>query len=128
MHNFSCAFDSKRLKNPISVTYFSNGEKLKFRKTELVLENDYFDCGGKGINRDFQKILKSENHHQIKLILKETSSLVNNATIETLVDVEIASIRREYKIPVTVKNNGTTLINGNLKVRLSDYNLCTSSN
>ncbi|GAA4302480.1 YceI family protein [Aestuariibaculum suncheonense] len=120
---FSCVFDSKRLKNPISVTYFSNGQKLKFKETALVLDNGCFDCGGKGINRDFQKILKSETYPQIKLILKETSSLEDKSDVQTLVDVEIAGIKKEYKIPVTVRNNGTTLINGGLKVCLSDYNL-----
>ena len=120
VNSFSCAFDSKRLNNPISVTYFSNGEKLKFRETELILDNYCFDCGSKGINKDFQKILKSDNHPQIKLILKETSSLENNKNFETIVDVEIAGIKREYKIPVAVKKNS---INGGLKMRLSDFNL-----
>lgn len=123
VNSFSCVFDSKRLKNPVSVTYFSNGDKFKFKETALVLDNGCFDCGGKGINRDFQKILKSESYPQIKLILKETSSLEDKDNVQTLVDVEIAGIKREYKIPVTVKKNTGTLISGGLKIRLSDYNL-----
>ncbi|MBP0905393.1 YceI family protein [Mariniflexile gromovii] len=121
--NFSCVFNINKFKNPIQVTYHLKSDKMVFNKTALILETDCFDCGGKAINSDFQKILKADRYPQIKLYLKEISQIENTLDVHALVNIEIAGITKSYKIPVKVKNNETLRIAGDLRISLSDYNL-----
>ncbi|MBD0833327.1 YceI family protein [Aestuariibaculum sediminum] len=123
VHAFKCVFDSKRIENPVSVTYFSQGDRLKFKETALILNSGCFDCGGKGINKDFKSILKAETYPEIKLILKETFGLNQKKNLQTLVDVEIAGITNEYKIPVKVNDSDKLQVIGTLTLCLSDFNL-----
>lgn len=121
--NFSCVFNVNKFRNPIQVTYRMEGGKMAFHKTVLILDNDCFDCGGKAINSDFQKILKSDKHPQIKLYLKEISQIENSINVHALVNIEIAGISKGYKIPVKVKNKESLYISGNLALSLADYKL-----
>jgi hypothetical protein len=123
VNTFTCGFNINKFKNPIPVVYYLEGDKVTFSKTALVLDNDCFDCGGKGINSDFQKILKSDNHPQIFLLLKEISQLENSSDIQALIDIEIAGITKNYKIPVKIKKNNSLLLTGNLSLNLSDFQI-----
>ncbi|MEN3324390.1 hypothetical protein VP395_11680 [Mariniflexile soesokkakense] len=123
VNTFSCAFNINKFKNPIQVFYKVEEGEIVFNKTALVLDNNCFDCGGKGINSDFQKILKSEKHPQIILSLKEISQLENKLEVKALVDIQIAGITKGYKIPVKVKKNNGILVTGDLAISLADYDL-----
>ena len=120
---FSCIFNINKFKNPISVVYQIENDKIKFNKTALILDTACFDCGGKAINSDFRKILKSDSHPQLFLLLKEISQLENNSDVQASIDIEIAGITKGYKIPVKVKNNKGILITGDLGISLADYKL-----
>lgn len=123
VNSFQCVFNTQKLKNPVSVSYVLASGKLKFKETALVLDNYCFDCGGKGINRDFQSILQTNHYPQIRLILKEITELNRNNKVQTLVDVEIAGVKNEYLIPVKIKKEAHTIIEGSLNLNLSDYKL-----
>lgn len=123
VNTFSCVFNINKFKNPIHVNYGVEGGKMVFKKTALVLDNNCFDCGGKGINSDFQKILKSDKYPQITLFLKEITPLENTLDVQASINIEIAGIVKAYKIPVKVKKNNDMLITGDLAISLDDYGL-----
>lgn len=120
---FSCVFNINKFKNPIQVNYYMDGDKMAFNKTALILETSCFDCGGKAINSDFQKILKSDKYPQITLFLKEISQIENTLDFQALVNIDVAGITKTYKIPVKFKKNNDMLITGNLAISAADHNL-----
>lgn len=123
VNTFSCVFNINKFKNPIQVNYHVEGGKMIFNKTALVLDNNCFDCGGEGINSDFQKILKSDKYPQITLFLKETTLFENKLDVQASINIEIAGIVKGYKIPIKVKKNNDMLITGDLAISLYDYGL-----
>ncbi|MDO7171725.1 YceI family protein [Mariniflexile sp. AS56] len=122
---FSCAFNTNKFKNPMQVFYELDGGNMVFSKTALILENNCFDCGGNAINKDFQKILKSNKHPQIILLLKEIIPAENKMNVQASITIEIGGVTKGYKIPIKIKNVDGLLISGDLDIRLSDYNLET---
>lgn len=123
VNTFSCGFNINKFKNPIPVIYFIEDDKIIFNKTGLVLDTNCFDCGGKSINTDFQKILKSDKYPQIFLFLKEIKLIENNADIQASIDIQIAGLTKSYKVPLKIKNNNKLLITGDLSLNLSDFNI-----
>ena len=125
VNSFNCGYKINKFKNPIPVTYYLEGDKIRFNKTVLILDNIFFDCGGKGINSDFQKILKSDKYPQIFLFLKEISQIENSSDVHASIDIQMAGLTKNYKVPVEVKNNNNLLITGDMALKLSDFNLET---
>ncbi|MCM4166610.1 hypothetical protein DHD08_02835 [Arenibacter sp. H213] len=64
---FSCDFDIDRLKGPIPVNYEKIGGKYIFKKAILVFNKQGFDCGVRGVSRDFHDLLKSGKYPRILL-------------------------------------------------------------
>jgi polyisoprenoid-binding protein YceI len=122
INSFSCHYSIDKIKNPIPVNYHHNNGSITFSKTLLTLDNVYFDCGGKAINNDFNKILKSKEHPQILLSLQEINP-INTTTIEATLAIAIAGTTKTHKIPVNFQQNENILVSGNLSISLSDYNL-----
>lgn len=125
VNTFTCRFNINKFKNPIPVIYYLEGDKISFNKTALILDNNCFDCGGKGINSDFQKILKSDEHPQIFLFLKEISQIENGKDVYTSIDIQMAGLTKNFKVPVKIKKNNNLVITGDLALKLSDFNLET---
>jgi len=123
VNTFTCLFDIEKLKNPIPVVYHMENGKMQFNKTALILDNVCFDCGGKAINNDFQKLLKSDKNPQILLFLKELSNVENKEDTHAVIEIQMAGITKTYRIPVKIKKNNKLLITGDLALNLSDYNI-----
>ncbi|WP_242085231.1 YceI family protein [Aestuariivivens sediminis] len=124
INRFTCDFDVNKLKNPIEVIYYLKHNKMVFNKTVLVLENECFDCGGKALNNDLQKILKTNQYPQITLFLNEISELeAHSDNILANIDITIAGINKNYKVPLTFKKDKGMLITGDLTLSMQDYNL-----
>lgn len=122
--SFTCKFDVGRLKNPIQVFYKNVGTRMVFDRTVLILDNHCFDCGGKGLNKDLQEILKTGEHPEIKLFLNEINDLDGQSDdMLCKLDIEIAGVTKNHEVPVKIRKNGELLITGDLTVSMSDYNL-----
>ena len=124
INDFTCRFDVNQLKNPIQVLFEKEGDKFIFKKTALVLENSCFDCGGKGINSDFQKILKTDEHPKIFIFLKELkTNVVSGSKVLAHVDIEIAGVAKAYKIPVTINGINNMVVSGNVNISLKHFKM-----
>ncbi len=121
---FDCEFNVTKLKNPIPVFFEIKDHKMVFKKTELVLENACFDCGNKGMNKDFQELLKSNEHPYIFLKLKELENIYNeNSFLQATIELEIAGIIKEYQIPVTLEGKNDLFVKGLLELNICDFNI-----
>lgn len=124
VNKFDCVYNVQKLKDPISVFYEIENNKMVFKKTELVLENTCFDCGNKAINKDFQELLKSENHPNIFLKLKEIERLhENDSVLHTTLEIEIAGKTKEYQIALVSKNEKDLIVKGILFLNIRDFEI-----
>ncbi|SFZ92427.1 hypothetical protein SAMN05428642_102718 [Flaviramulus basaltis] len=122
--NFKCEFNVLKLKNPIPVFFEKIDDRIVFHNTTLILDNVCFDCGGKGINNDFQDLLKSEIYPQTLIKLKEISQDSSNENqILAMLDISIAGVTKSYQMPVELKGNESLLIEGVLNLDICDFNL-----
>ena len=90
----------------------------------IYLVVDSFDCGKKGINRDFRNTLKSKVYPTIDVKLV-TVKYNSDGNISAEVAIYIAGVTQQYEVQleqITVEGEITQII-GNQKVRLSDFNI-----
>lgn len=123
VNTFKCDYDIVKLNKPIPVTFKKHGNKIKFEKTTLVLDNVNFDCGGIGINKDFHQLLKTKSHPQVFIKLKEIINDKNDGLVHALVDLEIAGITKPYTVPVALIEDENMSIKGVLALNIRDFNL-----
>ena len=122
--NFTCQFNISKLNNPIPVFYKGNKSSMVFNKTVLELENNCFDCGGKGINNDFQELLKSELYPKTYINLKEISIDDNNPScVFASINIHMAGATKSYTIPVELNQKENLHIKGILNLDICDFNL-----
>jgi hypothetical protein len=124
INSFKCCYNITKLENPISVSFESRDKNMVFQTTFLELENDCFDCGHKAINKDFNKLIKTELYPKIELKLiaiEQTSKLKN--TYNARVEIYIANCSNTYTFPIQVTEDEDFNIKGNLSLDLRDYNL-----
>ncbi len=90
----------------------------------LVLENSGFDCGGKGINRDFHGLLQSDIYPRIILRLKEIKLKPHKKnTADAIIEIEIAGIKNSYHMETEFQNEQDWHISGKLKLNINKFNL-----
>lgn len=122
--DFTCQYNIQNLNEPILIHYEKAHDLIRFEKSMLILENNGFDCGGKGINRDFHGLLQSDVYPKITLRLKEIKLEPNQKhKADALVEIEIAGSKNDYHMVTTVHNTEDWLISGRLKLNIRDFNL-----
>ena len=122
--SFRCDFDIDRIKESIPVHYAKIGRKYIFEKATLILNNQGFDCGNKGIKRDFHELLQSGEYPRILLRLNEIDTDISfPSVLNAIVEIKIAGNKNYYKIPVIIDENKTKCVSGVLKISLGDFNL-----
>lgn len=124
VNSFTCAYNTKNLTAPVAVQFEKKNNKVRFQKATLVLDNLGFDCGNRGINRDFHSLIKTKEYPQLYLRLKEIQTTdTKSKTVQALVEIEIAGISKSFEVPVQLKEDDTVCVSGKLKLQLSDFNL-----
>ncbi|WP_338731249.1 YceI family protein [Mangrovimonas cancribranchiae] len=122
--DFNCEFDVTAIKKEIPVSFVAKPNGLLFKRAKLTLNNSCFDCGNKGINKDFNKLLKTEQHPQIVLHLNElVYNNTNNNVVEAYLQIDMAGVLKPYKIPVTVSQDQGFNVKGQLHLNISDFHL-----
>ncbi|WP_139226729.1 YceI family protein [Zhouia amylolytica] len=124
INRFECNYKIEKLTGPITVVYQKNQKSLDFRQTVLKLDNNCFDCGSKPINRDFNILVKSDQHPRILLKIDKVLN-IGGTEADVLTDIKIAGITKSYRVPVGItKLNGNNLkVSGVLKLNISDFKL-----
>lgn len=124
VNNFKCLFKIENLNKPLSISYRESKHSIHFKKATLVLENTFFDCGGKAINKDFHQLLKTDKNPQILLTLKEIKKKQHaQNTVEALVQIHIAGQTKDYIIETQINQNEDLFIKGRLKLNIKDFDL-----
>lgn len=122
--DFTCAYNIKNLNEPIRIHYEEKKDLITFKESVLILENAGFDCGGRGINKDFHGLLQSHSYPQITLSLKEIKLRPHKRnSADALIAIKIAGMTRSYHMETTFQYDEDWFISGKLKLNIKDFNL-----
>lgn len=125
VHQFECDYNTYELSDSLKVNYKKHDNTIVFENTQLVLEKTEFDCGGKGINKDFHKLLQTKDFPHIKMNLKKVA-LSDKKTVNAEVSFTICEITKNYSVPISIyKHNNKMNFKGNIALSLQDFNLTT---
>ncbi|OBX25814.1 YceI-like domain-containing protein [Gelidibacter algens] len=122
--DFTCQYNIQNLDEPIRVHYEKLNDVIRFENSMLILENNGFDCGGKGINRDFHGLLKSDEYPRIILRLKQINLKPNKEhTADAQIEIEIAGLTHTYHMETEFHQKEDWHISGQLKLNIKDFGL-----
>ena len=119
---FQCEFETSYLEGAQTVKYRQTGNTINFNGAVLSLNNRGFDCGSKGINRDFHDLLRSDEHPKIRLEVNKIDLSSPTRGLAHVI-ITIAGKHRTYDVPVQIKNGEIAEFKGQLEVNIKDYNL-----
>lgn len=119
---FACAFNSKMIPSTRKVSLKDVGGELHFENAILKLDNTGFDCGSKGINKDFHALVKTEEYPEISLELKKLCvDTPTQATADLI--ISIAGKTKAYKVPVQIVDGKIPQYRGDLTLNINDFDL-----
>lgn len=124
--DFSCGLEQHLSQEKLSFSYQFEQNRVLVDGNTLYINAEQFDCGKRGINRDFKKALKVKEYPYIKITLKEL--IVTDAQsfpTEALVNIEIAGVVREYMISlVEIESfSNSVRVRGEKSLNITDFNL-----
>ncbi len=121
---FGCAFNIDAFSDAINISFKEYDSSIKFSDATLKLPNVEFNCGGKAINKDFNKLLNTEKHPEIILRLKEISEIDDNDnSVTATVEIIICKISKTYKVPISVDSENGLYVRGLLPININDFKL-----
>ena len=122
INSFNCIFDPEELPESLNASYQKTDDKvLVFNSTSLKLNTKAFDCGSRPINRDFEALIKAEKYPFIYLNLEELKLQSQNSALISL-NIEIAGIKKQYKVPVKIDNSKSNY-KGIIHLNIDDFKL-----
>ena len=124
--DFSCVSEHELEEDTVSFNVENLKESITITRSSLVLEIEEFDCGKRGINRDFRQTLKFKEHPNINIELKGLQTISGDEyPSSAVVDIIIAGIKKEYTVPL--QNLGfhanTIYASGKKVLVMSDFKL-----
>ncbi|SHF75635.1 YceI-like domain-containing protein [Salegentibacter echinorum] len=123
INTFDCDFNVLSFKKQAFEVHYTDKDRvLHFKNSVLPLENKYFDCGNRKINKDFHKLLKTEEYPAIFLTVKKIDMSRGEDAVVTL-SFTIAGIENDYKFPIEVSWENQLRFKGNLQLNIKDFNL-----
>lgn len=129
VNSFDCEYQIHDLSKPITVSFKQtkndeNKDQLEFKNAKFYLKNKCFDCGNKFINKDFHKMLQTDEFPQVLIELLSVCVAEDGCSALATMGVKIAGIIQEYKIPISFYyENNTYEVGGIININLDDFNI-----
>ncbi len=120
INTFTCVYDAATLSRKVPVKFTKNNNTMHFKNVKMQLENKGFNCGNRGINNDLHDLLQTKKYPNIHFELLSTTKM--RADIDAYVAIEIAGIKKQYKVPVQT-NGELAPLEGVLCVNITDFGL-----
>lgn len=129
--DFRCQSEHELQQDSLQFEYHFEGETINVDGVSLALEIDQFDCGKRGINRDFRSTLKYKEYPFInitlnELVLEEATDIVPT---QARVTISIAGNERDYTVPLTAfsSSEDRIIVGGTKTLYMSDFGLTPPS-
>lgn len=127
VNEFSCLSGNSFTDSLYRFSFSADTARTQFQNATLNLEIREFDCGKRGINRDFRKTLKADSHPFIRLQLNQIKSQRDSVT--AFMEVELAGVSKSYEVALQVgagsdsKPSEFITASGSKILKMSDFNL-----
>lgn len=122
INKFECVFDTDHLNEAQKVYYSRKDSIMSFTGAILSLNTQGFDCGNKGINRDFHDLIKSEEYPEILLEISKVKLRTKNFGVATIC-ITMAGIQKFYEVPININDGDIAQFQGELELNIKDFNL-----
>lgn len=122
INEFLCAYNTSLIPNIKNIKFKGNTDEIHFENAILKLDNQGFDCGNKGINEDFQSLIKASEYPEIQLELRELLFKTPLQAI-ALLRISIAGKQKDYRVPVIIEENPVVQYAGKLNLDINDFEL-----
>lgn len=122
--DFECLYEDDFQTNTLSHFFTLENKVVRVSGDTLKLAIDNFDCGRRGINRDFRKSLKSNEYPSIDISLIDFES--SNKLLERVnVLISLAGNERKYALEFksTYQDEDIIEIQGEQKLSMTDFNI-----
>ncbi len=122
INKFECIFNTAYLKETQKIYYSRKDSIINFTGATLVLNNQGFDCGNKGINQDFNDLIKSDKYPQILLEIHQVKLRTKEFGVATIC-ITMAGKQKYYDVPINIKDGEIAQFQGELELNIKDFNL-----
>ena len=124
INRFQCSYDVSQFSDSFEISFTADKTKLQFSNAQLNLKNVFFNCGHKAINKDFHKLLKTDEYPSIKLELLSAEGAPESSILNAKLNITISGISKVYELPVEVdKTQHGVMVCGKLPIDINDFNL-----
>ena len=127
VNKFACDYNTYVLSDSLKVNFKKHANSIVFENTQLLLKKAEFDCGGKGINRDFHKLLQTNEFPNIKMNLKKVDLSNNDHNIvNAVISFTICDITNNFTVPISfTQQHNKMIFKGNISISINDFQLVT---
>ncbi len=119
VNHFNCEYITVISKGIKEINYNIYDDTYLLNDATLSLETKAFDCGGRMINKDFNKLMQSEDHPNILIKLKHIKAY--NDIFKITADIYIAGKMNTYTFEMCL-NEGDNYT-GMLSLNIEDFDM-----
>jgi hypothetical protein len=124
VNKFQCSYDVSQFSDSFEINFTADKTRLQFSNAELNLKNVFFNCGHKAINKDFHRLLKTDEYPSIQLELLSAEGEPNSSILHTKLNITISGVSKVYELPVEVDNTQkAVMVCGKLPIDINDFKL-----
>jgi hypothetical protein len=127
VNDFRCLSNHDLRQDSLNFTYEYTGNNIQVSNIKLNLEVDQFDCGKKGINRDFRNSLKYQEYPFIQITLNEVilEDSEDLSPTSANLTIEIAGVEQTYSVPLSEfsRDENQVLVEGSKVLHMTDFNI-----
>lgn len=119
VNQFSCAYTTQITEGRQTVTYNFFDNIITLNNAQIKLKSKDFDCGGRMINRDFNKLMQSDEHPYIIITLTQINIKDNSFVVDAM--IEIAEEINLYTFTIQPQHGNN--YKGNLGLNINDFDM-----
>jgi hypothetical protein len=119
VNRFTCEYKSTISQGCNKITYNVFDNTYLLQDASLTLTTNSFDCGGRMINKDFNKLMQTDEHPNILIKLKHIKAL--NNTFNVTADIHIAGKKNTYTFEMYHKKDQK--YTGALSLNIEDFDM-----
>lgn len=121
INTFTCSYNLAPLSQKIKLQLAQLKNTTHFKNAIITLKNTGFDCNSRRINKDFYKLLQTDQHPNIRFELLQTTQQ-NLTKTEAHIAIKITGVKKLYRIPIRV-NKKSSFIEGQFSLDITDFGL-----
>lgn len=127
VNSFTCSSNEEISSYSNKVVFSTFNDQLILNPAFIELHSGGFDCGIKGLTRDFKELLNSSDYPHIKIEVlgwKELDDKSNIQTVQLNANLTITGVTREIQIPIQISRNDDQYIcEGVTEINITEFNI-----